>query len=90
MGMGTLCCFGCAVEMMVIGVDFDDFCLFQFVEMKEFIMCWVFQLQYFHIDGPVDLWHLGCDVIDINPCQSVLKNVYIFSSPSVSSDLNLK
>lgn len=36
--------------MMVIGVDFDHFCLSQLLQMKELIMSWVFQFQYFHID----------------------------------------
>lgn len=62
--------FWCTVEMMVIGVDLDHFCLSQLLQMKEFIMCGVFQFQYFHIDGPIDLWHLGSNVINIDPCQS--------------------
>lgn len=40
--------------------------------------------------GSINLWNFGSKVIDIDPSQPNLYISYIFSWPSVISDLNLK
>ncbi len=50
----------------------------------------VFKLEYFHIDGAINLWNFSHYVVNINPRKPISATQYTFSSPSVNSDLNRK
>lgn len=85
--------FGCTVDVVVpggVGVVREDVCLFEFVEVEGLVIAVVLELEDLDMDCPVDLGHLCGQVVDIYPCDSASKNVYILSLPSPISDLNRK
>lgn len=76
--------------MLLIVGKLDDFRLLELVNVKQFVMARIFELEYLHEDRAIDLRHFCHDVVNIDPRESTLQIVYIFSSPSLSSDLNRK
>ena len=75
---------------MLIMAKLDNFCLLKLINMEQFVMARLLEFEYFHEDRSIDLRYFRHDVVNIDPCESTLQALYIFSSPSVSYDLNLK
>lgn len=69
--------------MLIMG-KLDNFCFLKLINMEQLVMTRILKLKYLHENRSIDLGYFRHDVVNIDPRESTLQTLYIFSSPSVS------